>query len=228
MSLSPALHTFQRTIGHQFNEPAHLKHALTHASAVQHAHQNNQRLEFLGDRVLGVTIAHALFTGDPHAKEGALALRLNALVRKETLFEIAQSLNLRAVLFLGPVEAKTDPTLQPAILADALEAVLAAIYLDSDFATVQRVILRLWDPWLKNSHTEHPKDAKSKLQEWAHTQGYAEPTYHLIKTQGPGHALWFCSEVRITPTLTATGCGASRRKSEQAAADTFLHHHNCL
>ncbi|MFD1796647.1 ribonuclease III [Paracoccus aurantiacus] len=222
MKVSGELRDFMARLGHDFAHPELLVRALTHGSVASPTRPDNQRLEFLGDRVLGLTIAEALFEADKSASEGQLAPRYNTLVRGETCAEIARELNLGAVLKLGRSEMMSGGRRKEALLADAMEAVLAAIYLDAGFETARRVILRLWTDRL-NSVEEDARDAKTALQEWAQAQGMTPPTYAVTGRTGPDHA----PEFQITVTLddgrnaVATGKG-TKRSIEQLAATELL------
>ena len=222
MKVGADLRDFMGRLGHDFARPELLIRALTHGSVASPTRPDNQRLEFLGDRVLGLTIAEALFRADRTASEGQLAPRYNALVRGETCAEIAREIGLGDVLKLGRSEMMSGGRRKEALLADAMEAVLAAIYLDAGFATAQAVVLRLWASRLDNVE-EDARDAKTALQEWAQAQGMAPPRYEVTGRKGPDHA----PEFEITVTLDdgrharAQGKG-TKRSIEQAAATALL------
>ncbi len=215
-----------KTLGHRFKAPALLEQALTHPSAASAARPNNQRLEFLGDRVLGLIIAEALLEAYPKEEEGTLAPRLNALVRRETLAEVAAELDLGAHLRLGRSEATSGGRRKKAILADAMEAVIAALYLDGGMAAARRLVLAHWRPRIEAPDTA-PMDAKTRLQEWAQGQGMAPPLYEIVGREGPDHAPRFTVEARLAAGERAsgeqaTGEAASRKEAEQAAARALL------
>ncbi len=222
MKVGADLREFMTRLGHDFARPELLVRALTHGSVASPTRPDNQRLEFLGDRVLGLTIAEALFHADKAASEGQLAPRYNALVRGETCAEIAREIGLGEVLKLGRSEMMSGGRRKEALLADAMEAVLAAVYLDAGFATAQRVVLRLWAARLDNVE-EDARDAKTALQEWAQAKGMTPPTYAVTGRDGPDHA----PEFEITVTLDnghsarARGQG-TKRSIEQAAAAALL------
>ncbi len=222
MKVGADLQAFMDRLGHDFTRPELLIRALTHGSVASPTRPDNQRLEFLGDRVLGLTIAEALFRADKTASEGQLAPRYNALVRGETCADIAREIGLGDVLKLGRSEMMSGGRRKEALLADAMEAVLAAIYLDADFTTAQKVVLRLWSSRLDNVE-EDARDAKTALQEWAQAKGMTPPKYEVTDRDGPDHA----PEFEITVTLdnghraTARGKG-TKRSIEQAAAAALL------
>ena len=206
-------------LGHDFARPELLVRALTHGSVASPTRPDNQRLEFLGDRVLGLTIAEALFRADKSASEGQLAPRYNALVRGETCADVAREIGLGDVLKLGRSEMMSGGRRKEALLADAMEAVLAAIYLDAGFDKAQSVVLRLWSSRLDNVE-EDARDAKTALQEWAQAKGMPPPRYEVTDRKGPDHA----PEFEITVTLddgrraVAQGQGTKRSIEQQAAS----------
>ena len=164
MRLSADLKAFEGRIGHQFRQPELLLRAVTHASLSSPTRPDNQRLEFLGDRVLGLVMAEALLAADPGASEGQLAPRFNALVRKETCAEIARSIALGEVLKLGRSEMLSGGRRKEALLGDAMEAVIAAVYLDGGFEAAKAMILRLWGSRVASVESD-ARDAKPSLQE---------------------------------------------------------------
>lgn len=221
--LSHDLLAFSQRLGHQFTQPEFLIRALTHGSITSETRPDNQRLEFLGDRVLGLVMAEAVLTQDSNAKEGQLAPRFNALVRKETCAEIARTIDLGAVLRLGKSEAQTGGRRKTALLADAMEAVIAAVYLDGGLEAAKRVMLRLWQDHLTHV-AKDARDAKSTLQEWAQARGHPPPTYTEVAREGPDHAPVFEIEVRLHTGETAKAKATSKRHAEQQAAQTLLTH----
>ena len=221
MRLSTELEAFCARIGHRFARPDLLRQALTHASIATPARPDNQRLEFLGDRVLGLVMAEALHAADPAAREGTLARRYNALVRKETCAEVARDCGLGDALRLGRSEMLSGGRRKEAILADALEAVIAAVYLDAGFDTARALVLRLWGARLKRSDTDL-RDAKTALQEWAQARGQTPPVYTETGRDGPDHAPVFTIEVRLASGQAASASASAKRQAEQAAATTLL------
>ena len=209
-------------LGYDFARPEVLLRALTHASVVSPTRPDNQRLEFLGDRVLGLVVAEALFFADTEAAEGQLAPRLNALVGGETCADVARQIDLGAVLKLGRSEMMSGGRRKEAVLADAMEAVLAAVYLDGGYTVARQVVLRLWGPRL-DSVAEDARDAKTALQEWAQAKGMPPPAYDETSRDGPDHAPIFHVTVRLADGRSAEAQGQGTRRSiEQAAAQNLL------
>lgn len=208
-------------LGHRFQDPELLLRALTHASMSSASRGDNQRLEFLGDRVLGLVIAEAVLANDRVASEGQLAPRFNALVRKEACADVARQIDLGAVLKLGRSEQLSGGRRKNALLGDAMEAVLAAIYCDAGFDTVKQVILRLWRDRLKTVEQD-ARDAKTALQEWAQGRGMPPPIYSELARSGPDHAPVFTIEVSLTSGESETGKAQSKRMAEQSAAKSLL------
>ncbi len=222
MKISAELRAFSDRLGHDFAHPELLVRALTHGSISTATRPDNQRLEFLGDRVLGLTMAEALFSADRAATEGQLAPRYNALVKGETCAEIARQIGLGEVLKLGRSEMMSGGRRKEALLADAMEAVLAAIYLDGGFKAAQAVILRLWADRLARVEDD-ARDAKTALQEWAQAQGMSPPRYVQTARSGPDHAPEFEITVRLDDGRQAMASGKGTKRSiEQAAAQALL------
>ena len=222
MKISADLQAFSDRLGHAFARPELLQRALTHGSISTATRPDNQRLEFLGDRVLGLTMAEALFAADRSATEGQMAPRYNALVKGETCAAIARDIGLCDVLKLGRSEMLSGGRRKEALLADAMEAVLAAIYLDAGLDAARAVILRLWGERLKNVEDDS-RDAKTVLQEWAQAQGMAPPRYVQIARNGPDHAPEFEIAVQLDDGRQAMATGKGTKRSiEQAAAQALL------
>lgn len=218
MKLSRVLAETSARLGHDFARPERLLEALTHPS-LGGAH--NQRLEFLGDRVLGLVIAEALLAQDPGATEGDLAPRLNALVRKETCAEVAQSLDLGAALRLGRSETLSGGRRKTALLGDAMEAVIAAVYLDAGLETARAFVLRHWGPRVAAARAQTP-DAKTAVQDWAQARGLRPPVYADLEREGPDHAPVFSVEARLEDGRTGRGRASSKRGAQQLAAEALL------
>ena len=210
-------------LGYAFEDRALLKKALTHASVRQASakRRDNERLEFLGDRVLGLAVAELLSELYPAANEGQLARLYNRLVRGGTCAEVARSLDLGPSLVLSESEASSGGRDKETILADACEALLGAIFLEAGYDKAREVVRKHWGARLDGSPAE-TADAKSALQEWAQGQGLDLPDYVEIAREGPDHAPRFTSEVRIKGKKPARGEGASKRSAEQAAATALL------
>lgn len=209
-------------LGHDFARPELLIRALTHGSIASATRPDNQRLEFLGDRVLGLVMAEALFHADLTASEGQLAPRYNALVRGETCALLARQIGLGEVLKLGRSEMLSGGRRKEALLADGMEAVIAAVYLDAGFEVARQVILRLWQGRL-DSLEDDPRDAKTALQEWAQAHGMPPPAYEQTDRAGPDHAPVFHITARLADGSAAQARGAGTKRSiEQAAAQALL------
>ncbi len=220
MKLSGTLRALSERLGHEFRDPSLLIRALTHGSRGG-GEGDNQRLEFLGDRVLGLVMAEALLEADPEADEGRIAPRFNALVRRETCAEVARQADLGAGLKLGRSEMIGGGRKKEAVLADAMEAVIAAVYLDGGLEAARGVVLRLWGGRIAAAPKD-ARDAKSALQEWAQGRGMAPPAYELIGREGPDHAPRFVIEVRLATGEAERAEGATKRAAEHAAAAALL------
>lgn len=221
MRLSAELRVFQTRLGHEFRQPDLLTRAVTHASIGTPTRPDNQRLEFLGDRVLGLVMAEALLQADPEAKEGQLAPRFNALVRKETCADVAREIGLGEVLKLGRSEMLTGGRRKEALLGDAMEAVIAAVYLDAGFETARAFVHRLWGKRIARVEPD-ARDAKTSLQEWAQARGMPPPAYLETARSGPDHAPVFTLRVTLEDGQSAEATAASKRVAEQAAARALL------
>ena len=221
MRLSKDLDAFSERLGHRFSRPELLLRALTHASIGSATRPDNQRLEFLGDRVLGLVIAEALLEADKSANEGQLAPRFNALVRREALAEVAREIELGPAMRMGRSEMLTGGRRKEALLADAMEAVIAAVYRDAGLAAVRGVILRHWRARLANI-AEDARDPKTALQEMVQARGEAPPAYAEIAREGPPHAPLFTIEVRLADDTAAQAQAGTKRQAEQEAAKALL------
>jgi len=208
-------------IGHGFADTALWRRALTHRSA---GGDHNERLEFLGDAVVNLVIAQALFQRWPRADEGRLTRARAQLVRESTLAGIARELELGSLLELGPGELKTGGHRRDSILADALEAVAGAIFLDAGFETCRDVVLNWFGERLDRLDDDTAgKDAKTRLQEWLQARQRALPDYELLETRGEDHEKTFDVRCRIAePALEARARASSRRQAEQYAAQAVL------
>jgi ribonuclease-3 len=207
------------SLGHEFARPELLEQALTHPSAAPKT--TYERLEFLGDRVLGLVIADMVFRAYPTEPEGALARRFAALVRKEALARIAETIDLGSHLRLSRGEAGQGGRGSRTMLADACEAVIAALFLDGGFGAARQFVERWWQPLLAEQ-SEPPLDVKTALQEWAQGRGLPLPVYRLCGTEGPPHDPVFDIEVSLPDRDPAYGRGSSRRAAETAAAASLL------
>lgn len=221
MKLSNELSAFSKRLGYQFSKPETLIRAVTHSSIVSPHRDDNQRLEFLGDRVLGLVMAEALLQADPSAPEGLLAPRYNALVRREACADVARQIDLGAVLKLGRSEMKSGGRRKDALLADAMEAVIAAIYQDGGFEAARAAVLRLWGARIHNV-ADDARDAKTALQEWAQARGETPPQYVEVARTGPDHQPAFTIEARLSSGPAQQATAGSKRQAEQAAAAALL------
>ncbi|GHF04506.1 ribonuclease 3 [Aliiroseovarius zhejiangensis] len=221
MKLSGDLQAFEGRIGHRFKDPELLVRALTHGSISSATRPDNQRLEFLGDRVLGLVMSETLLRADPDAPEGTLAPRYNALVRKETCADVARQVDLGTVLKLGRSEMKTGGRRKQALLGDAMEAVIAAVYLDAGLNAARKMILTLWGDRI-DTVEEDARDPKTALQEWAQARKMPPPTYVETGREGPDHAPVFTIRAELSNGHSATATAPSKRVAEQSAARALL------
>jgi ribonuclease-3 len=221
VKLSAELQEFQQRIGHDFARPDLLVRAVTHSSVSSPTRGDNQRLEFLGDRVLGLVLATALLEHDRTATEGQLAPRFNALVRKEACADVAREIDLGAVLKLGRSEMMSGGRRKMALLGDAMEAVIAAVYKDAGFAAAEAMILRLWGNRV-GAVEEDARDPKTALQEWAQARKQPPPSYVLISRDGPDHQPNFTIAARRQDGTEEQAAAGSKRQAEQAAAKALL------
>ena len=214
----------EAVLGVAFKDRTLLERALTHVSAARSGEarlDSYQRLEFLGDRVLGLAVAGMLYRAFPDAEEGELSQRLADLVRRETCAEVAIEWTLGAFLRLGPGEAQSGGRKKAAILADICEATIGAVYLDGGFDAARDLVERTWKPRMLNP-VRPLRDAKTALQEWAQAQGLPAPLYREIARSGPDHAPDFTIAAEVETLQPASGSGSSKRLAEQAAAVSFL------
>lgn len=215
--------TIEGILGHNFARPDLVREALTHRSATRPGaagRGSNERLEFIGDRVLGLLIAEWLIARYPSEQEGELGRRLAHLVSQPVLAEVCETIGLPAVLSVSPGEARAGVRARATVLADALEAALGALYLDGGLDCARAFVHRAWGP-VMDAQAQPPKDAKTTLQEWAQAHGHGLPTYAVTARSGPPHAPVF--EVTVTAGPHAgTGSAGNKRAAEQAAAEALL------
>ncbi len=215
--------TFETILGHAFQRPELLREALTHRSVLQGRSRHrgsNERLEFVGDRVLGLVMAEWLAERFPDEQEGQLGPRLARLVSQPVLAQVADDVGLAAALSVAPGEERAGVKKQATVLADALEASLGALYLDGGLDVARAFIRRAWDRAM-TEQVDPPEDAKTGLQIWAQKRGLPLPTYKEAARSGPPHAPIFTVQVSVGAT-TGTGSGASKRAAEQQAAETLM------
>ena len=211
----------QKNIDYHFSDVALLKQALTHRSVNKN---NNERLEFLGDSILGCVISQELYHRFPLVDEGQLSRLRSSLVRGQTLAKLAKSINLSETLLLGQGELKSGGFRRESIQADAFEAILGAIFLDSDYVTVSAVILKLYDELLSDASPDDSlKDFKTQLQELLQKKGHSLPIYELIKTKGQDHNAVFYVSCHIKEfNLSVEENAKSIKRAEQACAESIL------
>ena len=220
----PDLRELERRLGYEFRERHLLREALTHGSATRlrgKRRRTNERLEFLGDRVVGLAVADLLIRRYPDESEGTLTSRLSGLVREPALAETARELGLGAWLEVARSEEEAGGRDRPAILADALEALMGAVYLDGGWEAAAAIIRRSVEPRLE-AMVGPPRDAKTALQEWTQSRGLGLPEYRVTRTSGPAHAPLFEIAASLGDLASATAIGGSKSAAEQAAAEELL------
>ena len=218
---SPALASLQSRLQHRFSDPSLLQRAVTHRSF---SAEHNERLEFLGDSVLNLAVSTLLYRRLQAQSEGDLSRVRANLVKEGTLHQLAKDLRLDQVLNLGEGEARSGGHQRPSILADALEAVIGAVYLDAGYAVAEALVLRLYEAVEINPQMQAAaKDAKTALQEWLQGRKMQLPQYRVVGTAGVAHRQTFEVECAIAElALAQRGSGASRRAAEQSAASAML------
>jgi len=221
MAVSPNLGVLQKTISYRFKDISLLKLALTHRSAKS---PHNERLEFLGDALLGSVIASQLYLQFPVSDEGKLSRLRAFLVKEKALFEIAQELQLGDFLRLGSGELKSGGFRRASILSDVFEALIGAVFLDSDFSVVRDFILNLYQSRLASLSLDMAqKDPKTLLQEWLQARNIETPVYEVVRSNGKDHAKMYWVKCQVNyHSLVSEGQGPSRRKAEQSAAEKIL------
>lgn len=213
----------ENKIGYCFKNPKYLQIALTHSSyANEHSVQNNERLEFLGDAVLSLIVSEKIFKKPSHENEGDLSKIRASLVCEQGLFELSKKINLAEYIKLGRGEEMTGGRKRPSVVSDAFEALLAAIFLDSDFATAKTWLLNLMGDLTDFAVPENLGDFKSMLQERTQKGVSGKVTYRLVGESGPDHAKEFVSEVYVDGNPIAKGRGKSKKDAEQNAAKNAL------
>lgn len=210
-------------LGHAFHRPELLREALTHRSALQgrgRAHESNERLEFIGDRVLGLLMAEWLAERFPLEQEGDLGRRLAQLVSQPVLARVAEDIGLGTALSVAPGEARAGLKRRATVLADALEAALGALYLDGGLDRARAFVRRAWNT-VMDAQIDPPKDAKTRVQEWAQKSTRELPVYAVTELSGPPHAPEFTITVSVGGR-SGTGTAGSKRQAEQRAAANLL------
>lgn len=213
--------TLEQTLGYHFQNRNLLDDALTHVSAnTKSKVRNYQRLEFLGDHILGAVLSDMLYLAFPEADEGELSRRYTALARAETCTMVAKQMQIQNYVRVGTKE-KVNGTRFDNLLADVCEAIIAAVYLDGGYGEARKIIEKFWVSKLHEKHADL-RDAKSTLQEWAQGRDLHLPHYEIISRSGPDHAPVFIIGVNVQGFEVAMGEGASKRIAEQNAAQNFL------
>ena len=217
----------QKSLGVSFNDLSHLEQALIHSSYLNEnpsfAPTSNERLEFLGDAVLGLVIAEKLYLSFPQFSEGEMTRARAALVRRDTLARVARVISLGDFLYLGKGEEASGGRHKASNLAAALEAVIAAIFLDRGLATAKEIILRLFNEEIERAVSQGAGvDYKSQLQELVQAKQQPPPVYELVEAVGPAHDRWFTVEVKISDTVLGKGSGRSKKMAETEAAYSAL------
>ncbi|MCK4938677.1 MAG: ribonuclease III [Rhodospirillaceae bacterium] len=208
-------------LGYRFSDRALLETALTHSSAAGAHIYSNERLEFLGDRVLGIVIADILYNRFEDEDEGSLARRFSALTSRDAIAEVAGSLGIEKFVEMSPADDATSERGRLSLLADTVEALLGAMFLDSGLDGAGGFIKSHWETMIE-ANINPPKDAKTELQEWTQAKALGLPEYKIIEQSGPDHAPLFKVEVEISNYGKYTGSGSSRRNAEMEAAKAFL------
>jgi len=215
---------FEERIGYRFKDPALLEQALTHISALTGARNragSYQRLEFLGDHVLGLVVSDMLFRAFAKADEGEMSRRLADLVRKEACADVARAIDLGEAIRLGASEANAGGRGRTAILADVCEALIGAVFVDGGYPAASALIERLWSERMRTP-ARPLRDSKTVLQEWAQARGLPTPAYREVERKGPDHDPEFRVTVELPDLAPAEGLGRSKRAAEQAAAAAML------
>ena len=216
------LDQLQEILGHRFEDIDLARQALTHRSTASAPYGHGyERLEFLGDRVLGLVIAHMLYDRYPDEPEGNMSVRQSGLVRKETLAEIAVELELGAHIHLSSGEDVSGTRDRPSVLADIVEALIGALYLDGGIGPSAAFIERHWGARIKAQRTP-PRDAKTRLQEWALARGLPLPSYRTLSHEGPAHEPEITVELTVEGEIPTTAAAGSKRSAQQLAAEALL------
>lgn len=222
VSTQKAATVLEERTGYRFHDLKRLERALTHSSVQTPSRANYERLEFLGDRVLGLIVAEMLFDAFPDAPEGELSVRLNALVNAETCAAIADEIGLADLIHTGSdIKSLNDKRLLN-VRADVVEALIAAIYLESGLESARDFINRFWQKRSLETGAAR-RDAKTELQEWAHQQNNVHPVYSTLNRSGPDHDPLFVVEVTVQGFASERGEGRSKRIAEQSAAEAMLY-----
>ena len=215
------LKELETLVGHRFNDSNILKQALTHASLERSSWNVYERLEFLGDRVLGLVVSETLLKRFPNEREGQISRRYANLVKRDSLAVVARKIKFGNYLLISTGEEAAGARESVTILSDALEAVIGALYWDGGLEVARQFILEHWEPLLALDE-EPPVDSKTALQEWAQRRKYALPEYKVVSQEGPAHSPKFLIEVCLGKFESQKGYGTSKRQAEQMAAKSLL------
>ena len=219
MTLSHPLFELEQRIGYRFKNSGYMEQALTHSS--KSGSPNNERIEFLGDRVLNLVMAHTLYEQFPADPEGSLAKRHSGLVQGPMLAAVAITINLGDFMILSDAERMSGGAENENILSDGMEALLGAVFLDGGLDPARDVIIRLWDKYIL-THTDVQQDSKTELQEWVQARGLPLPTYEIVGKSGPDHSPRFEIELTVQGYNPVLAEGPSRRHAEKDAARIML------
>lgn len=219
--MSSGLETLQAALGYTFKDLSLLRHALVHSSATQQRLKSNERMEFLGDRVLGLVLADLLLDSYTEEDEGEISYRFTALAQRDALAIVAGAVGLAEHLKLSNGEQMTGGRENPGMLADAMEAVICAIYKDGGLEAARTFIHAQWTDMMQENRRP-PKDPKTTLQEWAQGRGLGLPDYRVTAQEGPDHQPLFTVEVTLKGQAPMTGEGNNKRAAEQTAAEAML------
>ena len=219
--MSGGLDTLQAAIGYTFKDTGLLRHALVHSSATAVRLKSNERMEFLGDRVLGLVLAEMLLEAYPDEEEGEISYRFTALAQRDALANVAEAIGVADHLTLSNGEHLTGGRENPGVLADATEAIICAIYRDGGLDAARDFIHAHWTAMMREKRRP-PKDPKTTLQEWAQGLGLGLPNYRVTGQDGPDHHTLFQVEVKVQGQGSAAGEGSNKRAAEQAAAEAML------
>ncbi len=219
--MSRSLDPLQEALGYGFSDIGLLRQALVHSSATAKRLKSNERMEFLGDRVLGLVLADMLLAAYPDEEEGEIAYRFTALAQRDALARVADAIGLADHLTLSNGEHLTGGRENPGLLADAVEAVIAALYRDGGLEAARAFVTAHWTDMMRE-YRRPPKDPKTMLQEWAQGRGLPLPSYRITGRAGPDHQPTFTVEVGVKGFDPVSGAGANKRAAEQDAAEALL------
>ena len=219
MTITHPLFELEQRIGYRFKNSGYMEQALTHSS--KSGAPNNERIEFLGDRVLNLVMAHTLYEQFPGEPEGSLAKRHSGLVQGPMLAAVAITINLGDFMILSDAERASGGAENENILSDGMEALLGAVFLDGGLEPARDVIIRLWDKYILN-HSDVQQDPKTELQEWVQARGLPLPNYEIVGKSGPDHSPRFEIELAVQGYDSVLADGPSRRHAEKDAARKML------